>query len=166
MGVTCEERNGVYLRCMAVTDRTKVRCVWRRLGIDLLKVFFVESYSCWRAETSLYTIRHVLIKSHWKRYVSLTLNLLHRDYNTVSFLILHWHSVVLKSGSVVLHGLHPVFKIIAAIHFCPRINRFLNGIIIFSLLIKLVSPGGLFKDQMLCAYGSTAGRFVDGLVNN
>lgn len=27
MGVSCEERNGVYLRCKAVNDRTKVRCV-------------------------------------------------------------------------------------------------------------------------------------------
>lgn len=40
MGVPCEERNGVYLRCTAVNDRTKVRCALRRLGIDFLKVFF------------------------------------------------------------------------------------------------------------------------------
>lgn len=63
MGVSCEERNGVYLRCTAVNDRTKVRCVLKRLGIDFLKMFF-ESYSYQGVETSLYTIRHVLIKSH------------------------------------------------------------------------------------------------------
>lgn len=63
IGVSCEERNGVYLRCVAVNDRTKVRCVLKRLGIGFLKMFF-ESYSYQGVETSVYTIRHVLIKSH------------------------------------------------------------------------------------------------------
>lgn len=165
MGVSCEERNGVYLRCEAVNDRTKVRCVLKRLGIDFLKTFF-PSCSYQGTETSLYTVRHVLIKSQWKRYVSLTLNLLCRDNNTVNSLILQWKKVMLKSDSVILHGLHPIFMIIAAIHFCLRINWFLNGIIISSLLIKLVSPGSFFKDQILYTHGGTVGRFVDGLVNN
>lgn len=43
MGVSCEERNGVYLRCEAVNDRTKVRCVLKRLGIDFLKMFFFQA---------------------------------------------------------------------------------------------------------------------------
>lgn len=55
MGVSCEERTGVYLRCLAMNDRTKVRCVLERLGIDFLKVFF-ESFSCQGAETTLYTM--------------------------------------------------------------------------------------------------------------
>lgn len=161
MGVACEGRNGVYLRWEAVNDRTKVRCVLKRLGIDFLKTFF----PCCRyqgAETSLYTVGNVLIKSV-KKIVSL--NLLWRDDNAVISLILHWKEVM-KSASVTLHGLHPIFKIIAAIHFCLRINWFLNGIIISSLLIKLVSPGSLFRDQILYAHGGTAGRFVNGLANN
>lgn len=87
IGVSCEERNGVYLRCVAVNDRAKVRCVLKRLGIDFLKMFF-ESYSYQGVETSVYTIRHVLIKSHGKRRVNLTLNLLRRGEYTVGFLIL------------------------------------------------------------------------------
>lgn len=55
MGVSCEERNGVYLRCEAVNDRTKVRCVLKRLGIDFLKMFF-PGCSYQGAETSLYTL--------------------------------------------------------------------------------------------------------------
>jgi len=87
------------------------------------------------------------------------------QYCQLSDTLLKW-SVVLKSGSVILHGLHPIFKIIAAIHFFPRLNWFLNGIIISSLLIRLVSPGSLFKDQILYACGGTVGSFVDGMVDN
>lgn len=93
LGVSCEERNGVYLRCTAMNDRTKVTSVLKRLGIDFLKMFS-GNYSYQGVETSLYTTRHVLIKSHWKRYVSLTLNLLRRDDDTVSFLILYWNKVL------------------------------------------------------------------------
>lgn len=53
MGVSCEESNGVYLRCMTMNDRTKVRCMLKKLGIDFLKMFFA-SYSYQGVETSLY----------------------------------------------------------------------------------------------------------------
>lgn len=65
----------IYLRCTAMNDRTKVTSVLKRLGIDFLKMFS-GNYNYQGVETSLYTTRHVLIKSHWKRYVSFTLNLL------------------------------------------------------------------------------------------
>lgn len=118
MGVACEGRNGVYLRCEVVNDRTKVRCVLKRLGIDFLKMFF-PSCRYQGAETSLYTVGS---QKSVKKICQSPSHLLCRDDNAGISLILHWKKVMLKSGSVTLHGLHPIFKIIAAIHFCLRIN--------------------------------------------
>lgn len=129
-------------------------CV-ERLGIDFLKRLF-EGFSCLGAwDLSLRSKACFDGKKSLKRMrQSHSWSLLQRwQYCQLSDTLLKW-SVVLKSGSVILHGLHPIFKIIAAILFFPRLNWFLNGIIISSLLIRLVSPGSLFKDQILYAYGA------------